>query len=103
MLAGEWTRTLGGAIRDHRKTAGLTQPELAQLAGVGKSAVFDIEKGKSTVRLETLLRVLAALNMELHWRSPLAPIKTELHWRSPMSREHSADLQRDPREESRNA
>ncbi len=90
MSTGEWTRTLGGAIREHRKTAGLTQAELAQLAGVGKSAVFDIEKGKPTVRLETLLRVLAALNMELHWRSP-------------MSREHSADLQRDPREESRNA
>ncbi len=90
MVAGEWTRTLGEVIRDHRKTAGLTQLELAQLAGVGKSAVFDIEKGKSTVRLETLIRVLAALNMELHWSSP-------------MLRAHSADSLRDPREESSNA
>lgn len=82
MLAEEWARTLGEAIRDHRKTAGLTQLELAELAGVGKSAVFDIEKGKSTVRLETLICVLNALNMELHWRSPIP---------------------RDPREESRHA
>jgi len=90
MSTGEWAGALGQAIREHRRTAGLTQPELAQLAGVGKSSVFDIEKGKSTVRLETLLRVLAALNMELHWRSP-------------MSRAHSAESLRDPREESRNA
>ena len=103
MSMGEWAGTLGQAIREHRKTAGLTQAELAQLAGVGKSAVFDIEKGKSTVRLETLLRVLAALNMELHWRSPLAPLKTELHWRGHMSGAHSADSPRDPGEESGHA
>jgi y4mF family transcriptional regulator len=82
MAAEKWARTLGEAVRDHRKTARLTQLELAELAGVGKSAVFDIEKGKPTVRLETLIRVLAALNMELYWRSPLV---------------------RDPGEESRHA
>ena len=82
MVPEEWVKTLGEAIRDHRKAAGLTQLELAEIAAVGKSAVFDIEKGKPTVQLETLLRVLAALNMELHWRSPMA---------------------RDPHEESRHA
>ncbi len=71
MTAEAWAGEIGEVVRRHRKTAGLTQPELADLAGVGKSAVFDIEKGKATVRLETLLRVLAALNIELTWRSPL--------------------------------
>lgn len=71
MIAEAWAKDLGEVVRQHRKTAGLTQLELADLAGVGKSAVFDIEKGKPTVRLATLIRVLAALNVELTWRSPL--------------------------------
>ncbi len=60
----------GQTIRDHRKAAGLSQAELARLAGVGKTAVFDIEKGKATVRLATLLRVLDTLNLHLELRSP---------------------------------
>ena len=35
---------LGALVKDHRKKAGLTQLELANLAGVGKTTVFDIEK-----------------------------------------------------------
>ena len=58
-------------IRFHRKQAGLSQTELSRISGVGKTVVFDIEKGKSTVRLDTLLRVLEALNIRLEWQSPL--------------------------------
>jgi HTH-type transcriptional regulator/antitoxin HipB len=60
----------GQTVRDHRKAAGLSQAELARLAGVGKTAVFDIEKGKATVRLATLLRVFDTLNLYLELRSP---------------------------------
>lgn len=49
----------------------MTRLELARLAGVGKTVVFDIESGKRTVRVETLLRVLDALNIRLAWTSPL--------------------------------
>jgi y4mF family transcriptional regulator len=63
---------MGAAVRDHRRAAGLSQQELARLAGVGKTVVFDIERGKPTVRLATLLLVLDALNLRLEWRSPLA-------------------------------
>ena len=62
---------LGDVIRFHRKRARLTQVELASLSGVGKTVIFDIEKGKRTVRFETLMRVLHALNIELEWASPL--------------------------------
>jgi y4mF family transcriptional regulator len=65
---------IGSIVRFHRKQAGLTQINLAALAGVGKSAVFDIEKGKSTVQLETLLRVLSALNISIELDSPLMPV-----------------------------
>jgi y4mF family transcriptional regulator len=48
----------GTLIKDHRKKAGLTQLELANLAGVGKTTVFDIEKNKETIRWNNLLAVL---------------------------------------------
>lgn len=65
-----WNK-LSDAIRFHRKKSGLTQAELAKLAGVGKTVVFDIEKGKKTVQLDTLLKVLKTLNIQLRFQSPL--------------------------------
>ncbi|MCF6142363.1 helix-turn-helix transcriptional regulator [Flavobacterium sp. K77] len=62
---------LGTFIKDHRKKAGLTQLELADLAGVGKTTVFDIEKNKETVRLNNLLAVLCVLNIKVEFKSPL--------------------------------
>ncbi|WP_111307537.1 type II toxin-antitoxin system Y4mF family antitoxin [Confluentibacter sediminis] len=62
---------LGTFIKDHRKKAGLTQLELANLAGVGKTTVFDIEKNKETVRLNNLFAVLQVLNIKVEFKSPL--------------------------------
>lgn len=64
-------RKIGESIRFHRRKAGLTQIRLASLAGVGKASVFDIEKGKETVQLDTLLKIFSVLNMELELKSPL--------------------------------
>jgi HTH-type transcriptional regulator/antitoxin HipB len=58
-------------IRFHRKKAKMTQLALARLSGVGKTVVFDIEKGKKTVRLATLLAVLHVLNITIEFRGPL--------------------------------
>ena len=58
-------------IRFHRKIAGISQEDLALQAGLGKTVIFDLEKGKMTVRLETLLKVLFALNIKLDFQSPL--------------------------------
>ena len=44
---------LGSMVKNHRKKAGLTQLELANLAGVGKTTVFDIEKNKETEKSTT--------------------------------------------------
>lgn len=65
-----WMATLADTVRRHRRLARLTQAELAQLAGVGKTVVFDLEQGKATMRLATVLRVLAALNIRLGWTAP---------------------------------
>jgi y4mF family transcriptional regulator len=62
---------LGLLIKEHRKQAGLTQLELANLAGVGKTTVFDIEKNKETVSWNKLLAVLKVLNIEIQFKSPI--------------------------------
>ena len=52
---------LGAALRSARKQLGLTQPELALAAGVGVRFIVDLEAGKPTVRLDSVMRVLSAL------------------------------------------
>lgn len=64
-------KMIGSSLRFHRRKAGLTQVGLARLAGVGKASVFDVEKGKESVQLDTLLKILSVLNMELDVKSPL--------------------------------
>lgn len=62
---------LADIIAFHRKQSGLTQQQLAELAGVGKNMVHELEGGKLSVRLENVLKVLQALNIELDFQSPL--------------------------------
>jgi len=62
---------LANIIRKHRKAAGLSQLQLAEMAGVGKTVVFDIEKGKETVQLNTLRKLLKVLNIKVELTSPL--------------------------------
>lgn len=62
---------LGLFVKEHRKQAGLTQLELANLAGVGKTTVFDIEKNKETVRWNNILSILKVLNIEVKFISPI--------------------------------
>ncbi len=62
---------IANIVRDCRKQSGLSQQQLALLAGVGKTVVFDIEKGKSTVQLNSLLNVLAVLNIQLKLEPPI--------------------------------
>lgn len=64
-------QTFSNIVKLHRKQAGLTQKALADLAGVGKTVIFDIEKGKETVQWNTVLKVLAVLNVKIKFESPL--------------------------------
>lgn len=62
---------IGQMILYHRRRSGLSRLQLADLCGIGKTALFDIEHGKATVRLSTLAAVLNALNIRPRWQSPL--------------------------------
>lgn len=65
------SRMIGEVVRFHRRRSGLSQYALADLSGIGKTSVFDIEKGKPTVRLSTLMAVLRILNIGLALDGPL--------------------------------
>lgn len=62
---------LADIVRRHRKMAGLSQQQLAELAGVGKTVVFDLEKGKETIQLNTLRKILHVLNIKVQLTSPM--------------------------------
>ncbi len=61
MRSIQTTVQLGDALRAARKLLGLTQPQLALAAGVGVRFIVDLEAGKTTLRLENVLRVIDAL------------------------------------------
>ncbi len=67
----EQAQELAQIIRMHRKAAKLSRVQLAELAGVGKTAVFDIEMGKESVQLNTLRKILKVLNIKIILKSPL--------------------------------
>jgi y4mF family transcriptional regulator len=71
MKEKELVQEIGRVVRFHRKKARMTQQDLAKFAEVGKTVVFDLEKGKETIQLSTLLRILHVLNIKFQLFSPL--------------------------------
>lgn len=64
-------KILANVIRMHRKAAKLSQLQLSEMSGVGKTVIFNIEKGKETVQLDTLRKILRILNIKVQLTSPL--------------------------------
>ena len=57
--------SLAAVVKSARLSQGLRQVDLALAAGVSPQFLSALENGKATVRLDRLLAVLAALNLEL--------------------------------------
>jgi transcriptional regulator with XRE-family HTH domain len=60
-----WTTSeeLGNAVLTMRKSLGLSRAELAQRAGVGNRFLWDLERGKGTLRSDKVMTVLLALGL----------------------------------------
>lgn len=56
---------IGHAIAARRKERGYTQQQFADLAGVGKRFIVDIEAGKPTAEIGKVLLVLNTLGLDL--------------------------------------
>jgi len=57
-------KQIGSLIRRTRKNLGWSQTQLGEKAGLRQETVSLIETGKPATKLETLLAILAALNLE---------------------------------------
>ena len=57
---------LGNSIRARRKTLGITQEDLADLAGVNINTVIRIEKGKINPSIEVVSAIVDVLGMVAH-------------------------------------
>ena len=55
----------GGAIRNARKAAGLTQADAAAMCQVGTRFLSDLENGKASIQLGKALQVLRALGLTM--------------------------------------
>ena len=54
-------KDIGRAVRAKRKHLRMTQSEVALVAACGVRFIVDVEAGKPTLRLDTLLRVIDVL------------------------------------------
>ncbi|MFE4195758.1 helix-turn-helix transcriptional regulator [Paenarthrobacter sp. NPDC056912] len=69
MPSESFMATLSAEVRARRTSLSLSQQDLSDLAGVSERFVRFVEKGKATVQLEPLLKVLATLGLELTVRA----------------------------------
>jgi HTH-type transcriptional regulator / antitoxin HipB len=60
-----WTNSaeLGQAVLVAREAAGLTQVQLGKRAGVGRKLIYRLENGRSAVRADKVIQVLATLGL----------------------------------------
>jgi transcriptional regulator with XRE-family HTH domain len=59
-----WLMAFGDAISDLRETLTMTQQELADLSGVNRTYISDIERGRRNITLTTMKRLASALKIE---------------------------------------
>ena len=59
------SKQLGAAIQRARKQKGMSQTELARLAGLRQELVSKIETGQEGTRLSSIYAMFAALDLEM--------------------------------------
>ncbi len=58
-------KVLGQILKSARNQKGLTQDQAGNLVGITQAMVSRIERGESNARIDTLFRLMAALEMEM--------------------------------------
>ena len=57
--------SIGEAIKNRRKALKITQPHLAELAGISKNSLYKIERGQADARMSTLDKIIKVLGLEI--------------------------------------
>jgi transcriptional regulator with XRE-family HTH domain len=60
---------IGAVIRTRRKRLGMTQQDVAEIAGVQRQTISRVETGNGTVAVTTLVRVVLVVGLDLGVKS----------------------------------
>lgn len=71
-LEKNWSSAIGAVLRDLRKAENMTQEELAHNSGLSRASLQQIERGRTSIRLITLVRICAELEVQAAWAMALA-------------------------------
>lgn len=74
---GPFLSMIAKAMVRQRQALGLTQSTVAELSGLHRTYVSDIERGRRNVTLESLVRMSLALNISLSQLCRLAESEVE--------------------------
>lgn len=58
-------KQLGLQLKDRRKTLGITQPHLAELADISVNTLYKIERGQANPTLEVLQKLTDVLGLDI--------------------------------------
>jgi DNA-binding XRE family transcriptional regulator len=74
LVSTDSTGSIGSVIRATRKAAGLTLVEAATFIGIAKQTLGDLERGRSSVGIHIVLKVLNDLGLGI-WVAPKKEIE----------------------------
>ncbi len=57
---------IGQLVRETRKAQGISQEQLAGVAGTGIRLVSDLENGKGTIQVDKMIKVVEALGLGIY-------------------------------------
>jgi y4mF family transcriptional regulator len=58
-------KAIGESIRLRRKELGITQPDLADLAGISINTLYKLERGQGNPSLDVINKIAAVLGMQI--------------------------------------
>ena len=59
------TYDVGNRIRELRKTLGISQEKLAEIAGIDRTYLASVENGKRNISIVNLEKIIVALNVTI--------------------------------------
>ena len=59
------TTDVGNRIRELRKTLGISQEKLAEIAGIDRTYLASVENGKRNISIVNLEKIIVALNVTI--------------------------------------
>lgn len=61
----KYRKIVGDALREARKSAGLSQEKLAEKADLHPNYIGEVERGEKTISVDALMRIAAALKVPI--------------------------------------